>query len=269
MITEFGHFALILAFGVAIFQMVVPLIGAYKRWPGWMAAAEPAAGAQFALTALAFGALMWAFITSDFSLRLVVLNSHSMKPMLYKISGTWGNHEGSMLLWVLIVSLFGAMAAWFGGNLPQSLRARVLAVQAAIGVAFYAFILFTSNPFLRLATPPFDGQDLNPLLQDPGLAFHPPFLYLGYVGLSMTFSFAVAALIEGRIDAAWGRWVRPWTLAAWIFLTIGIALGSWWAYYELGWGGFWFWDPVENASFMPWLLAAALLHSAVVVEKRE
>jgi cytochrome c-type biogenesis protein CcmF len=269
MITELGHFALILAFGVAIFQTVVPLIGAYKRWPGWMAAAEPAAGAQFALTALAFGTLMWAFITSDFSLRLVVLNSHSMKPMLYKISGTWGNHEGSMLLWVLIVSLFGAMAAWFGGNLPQSLRARVLAVQAAIGVAFYAFILFTSNPFLRLATPPFDGQDLNPLLQDPGLAFHPPFLYLGYVGLSMTFSFAVAALIEGRIDAAWGRWVRPWTLAAWIFLTIGIALGSWWAYYELGWGGFWFWDPVENASFMPWLLAAALLHSAVVVEKRE
>ena len=269
MITELGHFALILAFGVAIVQMVVPLIGAHKRWPGWMAVAEPAAGAQFALTLLAFGALMWAFVTSDFSLRLVVLNSHSMKPLLYKISGTWGNHEGSMLLWVLIVSLFGAMAAWFGGNLPPTLRARVLSVQAAIGVAFFAFILFTSNPFLRLATPPFDGQDLNPLLQDPGLAFHPPFLYLGYVGLSMTFSFAVAALIEGRIDAAWGRWVRPWTLAAWVFLTIGIALGSWWAYYELGWGGFWFWDPVENASFMPWLLAAALLHSAIVVEKRE
>ena len=268
MITELGHFALILAFGVAIVQMVVPLIGAHKRWPGWMAVAEPAAGAQFALTLLAFGALMWAFVTSDFSLRLVVLNSHSMKPLLYKISGTWGNHEGSMLLWVLIVSLFGAMAAWFGGNLPPTLRARVLSVQAAIGVAFFAFILFTSNPFLRLATPPFDGQDLNPLLQDPGLAFHPPFLYLGYVGLSMTFSFAVAALIEGRIDAAWGRWVRPWTLAAWVFLTIGIALGSWWAYYELGWGGFWFWDPVENASFMPWLLAAALLHSAIVVEKR-
>lgn len=269
MITELGHFALILAFGVAIIQAVVPLIGAHKRWPGWMAVAEPAAGAQFILTAFAFVALMWAFITSDFSLRLVVLNSHSMKPMLYKISGTWGNHEGSMLLWVLIVALFGAVAAWFGGNLPQTLRARVLAVQAAIGVAFFAFILFTSNPFLRLATPPFDGQDLNPLLQDPGLAFHPPFLYLGYVGLSMTFSFAVAALIEGRVDAAWGRWVRPWTLAAWIFLTIGIALGSWWAYYELGWGGFWFWDPVENASFMPWLLAAALLHSAIVVEKRE
>ncbi|MCX7559494.1 heme lyase CcmF/NrfE family subunit [Sulfitobacter sp. F26204] len=269
MITELGHFALILAFAVAIVQMVVPLIGAHKRWSGWMAVAEPAAGAQFALTALAFGALMWGFVTSDFSLRLVWLNSHSAKPMLYKISGTWGNHEGSMLLWVLILTLFGAMAAWFGGNLPPTLRARVLAVQSAIAVAFFAFILFTSNPFLRLETPPFDGQDLNPLLQDPGLAFHPPFLYLGYVGLSMAFSFAVAALIEGRVDAAWGRWVRPWTLAAWIFLTIGIALGSWWAYYELGWGGFWFWDPVENASFMPWLLAAALLHSAIVVEKRE
>lgn len=269
MITELGHFALILAFGVAVVQAVVPMIGAHRRLPGWMAVAEPAAGAQFALTALAFGALMWAFVTSDFSLRLVVANSHSAKPMLYKISGTWGNHEGSMLLWLLIVSLFGAMVAWFGGGLPPTLRARVLSVQAAIAVAFFAFILFTSNPFLRLATPPFDGRDLNPLLQDPGLAFHPPFLYLGYVGLSMTFSFAVAALIEGRIDAAWGRWVRPWTLAAWIFLTIGIALGSWWAYYELGWGGFWFWDPVENASFMPWLLATALLHSAIVVEKRE
>ncbi|WP_436399455.1 heme lyase CcmF/NrfE family subunit [Roseobacter sp. S98] len=269
MITEFGHFALLLAFLVAIVQTVVPLVGAHKRWPSWMAVAEPAANIQFLLTAFAFAALMWAFITSDFSLRLVVLNSHSAKPMLYKISGTWGNHEGSMLLWVLIVTLFGAMAAWFGGNLPPTLRARVLAVQAAIGVAFFAFIIFTSNPFLRMAVPPFDGQDLNPLLQDPGLAFHPPFLYLGYVGLSMAFSFAVAALIEGRVDAAWGRWVRPWTLAAWVFLTIGIALGSWWAYYELGWGGFWFWDPVENASFMPWLLAAALLHSAIVVEKRE
>jgi cytochrome c-type biogenesis protein CcmF len=269
MITELGHFALILAFLVALFQAVVPMVGAYKRWPGWMAVAEPAASVQFLLTAFAFAALTHAFVTSDFSLRLVVLNSHSAKPMLYKISGVWGNHEGSMLLWVLIVSLFGATAAWFGGNLPPTLKARVLAVQSAIAVAFFAFILFTSNPFLRMAMPPFDGQDLNPLLQDPGLAFHPPFLYLGYVGLSMTFSFAVAALIEGRVDAAWGRWVRPWTLAAWIFLTIGIALGSWWAYYELGWGGFWFWDPVENASFMPWLLAGALLHSAVVVEKRE
>ena len=269
MITELGHFALILSFLVAIIQATVPMYGAWRRDARLMAVAEPAANAQFLLIAFAFAALMYAFIVSDFSLRLVVLNSHSAKPMLYKISGTWGNHEGSMLLWVLIVALFGATAAWFGNNLPPSLRARVLAVQGAIGVAFLAFILFTSNPFLRLVVPPFDGQDLNPLLQDPGLAFHPPFLYLGYVGLSMAFSFAVAALIEGRVDAAWGRWVRPWTLAAWVFLTIGIALGSWWAYYELGWGGFWFWDPVENASFMPWLLAGALLHSAIVVEKRE
>ena len=269
MLTELGHFALVLAFLVAILQATLPMYGAWRRDSRLMAMAEPAANAQFLLIAFSFAALMYAFIVSDFSLRLVVLNSHSAKPLLYKISGTWGNHEGSMLLWVLIVALFGATAAWFGGNLPPSLRARVLAVQGAIGVAFLAFILFTSNPFLRLAVPPFDGQDLNPLLQDPGLAFHPPFLYLGYVGLSMAFSFAVAALIEGRVDAAWGRWVRPWTLAAWVFLTIGIALGSWWAYYELGWGGFWFWDPVENASFMPWLLAAALVHSAIVVEKRE
>lgn len=269
MITELGHFTLILAFLIAIVQMVVPMIGAAKRWPGWMAVAEPAANAQFLMTAFAFGALMHGFVTSDFSLKLVVDNSHSAKPMLYKIAGTWGNHEGSMLLWVLIVTLFGACAAWFGAALPPTLKARVLSVQAAIAVAFFAFILFTSNPFLRMAVPPFDGRDLNPLLQDPGLAFHPPFLYLGYVGFSMAYSFAVAALIEGRVDAAWGRWVRPWTLAAWLFLTIGIGLGSWWAYYELGWGGFWFWDPVENASFMPWLLAAALLHSAIVVEKRE
>ncbi|CUH76854.1 heme lyase CcmF/NrfE family subunit [Tropicibacter naphthalenivorans] len=269
MITELGHFALILAFLVSLVQMVVPLIGAHKRWPGWMAVAEPAASLQFFLVGASFAALTYAFVVSDFSLRLVYLNSHSAKPMLYKISGVWGNHEGSMLLWVLILALFGAMAAWFGGNLPPTLKARVLAIQASVGAAFFAFILFTSNPFLRMSVPPFDGQDLNPLLQDPGLAFHPPFLYLGYVGLSICFSFAVAALIEGRVDAAWARWVRPWTLAAWMFLTIGIALGSWWAYYELGWGGFWFWDPVENASFMPWLFAAALLHSAIVVEKRE
>ncbi|TDX30126.1 heme lyase CcmF/NrfE family subunit [Rhodovulum visakhapatnamense] len=269
MVIELGHFALALAFAIALVQAIVPLIGAHKGWSGWMAMAEPAAMAQFLLTAFSFGVLTYAFVVSDFSLRVVVENSHTLKPMLYKVSGVWGNHEGSMLLWVLIVSLFGALAAWFGGGLPPTLKARVLAVQAAIGAAFYAFILFTSNPFDRLAEAPFDGQDLNPLLQDPGLAFHPPFLYLGYVGLSICFSFAVAALIEGRVDAAWGRWVRPWTLAAWICLTVGIALGSWWAYYELGWGGFWFWDPVENASFMPWLIAAALLHSAIVVEKRE
>ncbi len=269
MIVELGHFALILAFVVAIVQTVVPMVGATKGWRGWMDVAEPAASAQFLLTAAAFAALTYAFVTSDFSLQLVVANSHTDKPLLYKISGVWGNHEGSMLLWVLILTLFGACASWFGGGLPPGLRARVLSIQAAIAVAFFAFILFTSNPFLRLEVPPMNGQDLNPLLQDPGLAFHPPFLYLGYVGLSMSFSFAVAALIEGRVDAAWARWVRPWTLAAWLFLTIGIALGSWWAYYELGWGGFWFWDPVENASFMPWLIAAALLHSAIVVEKRE
>lgn len=269
MITELGHFALILGFATAIVQMVVPMVGAHKGWRGWMAIADPAATTQLILVGFSFAALTWAFVTSDFSLRLVAANSHSLKPMLYKIAGVWGNHEGSMLLWLLILSIFGAAVALFGGNLPAPLKARVLAVQASIGVAFYGFILFTSNPFLRLAVPPMDGQGMNPLLQDPGLAFHPPFLYLGYVGLSMSFSFAVAALIEGRVDAAWARWVRPWTLAAWIFLTIGIAMGSWWAYYELGWGGFWFWDPVENASFMPWLIATALLHSAVVVEKRE
>ncbi|MCX7299500.1 MAG: heme lyase CcmF/NrfE family subunit [Rhodobacterales bacterium] len=269
MIIELGHFALILAFGIALLQMVVPLVGAHKGWRGWMQFAEPAATSQFILVGFAFLALTWAFVTSDFSVQLVYLNSNSLKPMIYKISGVWGNHEGSLLLWVLILTLYGACAAWFGGNLPETLRARVLAVQAAVLVAFYMFILFTSNPFLRLDVAPFDGRDLNPLLQDPGLAFHPPFLYLGYVGLSMAYSFAVAALIEGRVDAAWGRWVRPWTLTAWMFLTVGIALGSWWAYYELGWGGFWFWDPVENASFMPWLIAAALLHCSIVVEKRE
>ena len=269
MVNEIGHFSLLLAFCVALIQATIPLYGAHKGRIDLMAIAESAANLQFALLLAAFSALTHAFVTSDFSVKLVVLNSHSLKPMLYKITGVWGNHEGSMLLWVLILSLFGASASWFGANLPVILKTRVLSVQGAIGVAFLAFIIFTSNPFERVQIPPFDGQDLNPLLQDPGLAFHPPFLYLGYVGLSMAFSFAVAALIEGKIDAAWGRWVRPWTLAAWIFLTIGIALGSWWAYYELGWGGFWFWDPVENASFMPWLLAAALLHSAIVVEKRE
>ncbi len=269
MIAELGHFALVLAFGVAILQTVLPLYGAWAGDRRLMALADPAATVQFLLIAAAFGALTHAFVTSDFSLSLVVANSHTDKPMLYKIAGVWGNHEGSLLLWVLALSGFGASAVWFGGNLPPTLKARVLAVQGMIGVAFLAFLLFTSNPFLRLAQPPMNGHDLNPLLQDPGLAFHPPFLYLGYVGLSMSFSFAVAALMEGRIDAAWARWVRPWTLAAWIFLTIGITLGSWWAYYELGWGGFWFWDPVENASFMPWLIAGALLHSAIVVEKRE
>ena len=207
--------------------------------------------------------------SSDFSVLNVAENSHTDKPLLYKITGVWGNHEGSMLLWVFILALFGAAVAVFGGNLPPALRARVLAVQGMIGVGFLLFILFTSNPFLRLDPAPADGNGLNPILQDPGLAFHPPLLYLGYVGFSIAFSFAIAALIEGRVDAAWARWVRPWTLAAWCALTIGIAMGSWWAYYTLGWGGWWFWDPVENASFMPWLVGTALLHSAIVVEKRD
>ncbi|WP_438956142.1 heme lyase CcmF/NrfE family subunit [Cognatiyoonia sp.] len=269
MLIELAHFSLVLAFGIGVVQMIVPLVGAQKNWRNWMALAEPAATAQVVLVGFSFLALTWAFVTSDFSVRLVFANSHTDKPLIYKISGVWGNHEGSLLLWVLILVIFGACAAWFGDGLSERLRARVLAVQSSVAVAFYAFILFTSNPFERLALAPLNGRDLNPLLQDPGLAFHPPFLYLGYVGLSMTYSFAVAALIEGKVDAAWGRWMRPWTLAAWMFLTVGIALGSWWAYYELGWGGFWFWDPVENASFMPWLIAAALLHSAIVVEKRE
>jgi cytochrome c-type biogenesis protein CcmF len=269
MIIELGHFALILALMVALVQSTLPLWGAQRGDPRLMALAAPAALIQVMLVAVSFGVLTWAFVVSDFSLAVVVANSHTDKPMLYKVSGVWGNHEGSLLLWVLILAVYGAAVALFGGNLPDRLRARVLAVQGMIGVAFLLFMLLTSNPFWRLISPPLNGEDLNPLLQDPGLAFHPPFLYLGYVGLSMAFSFAVAALIEGRVDAAWARWVRPWTLVSWIFLTIGIALGSWWAYYELGWGGFWFWDPVENASFMPWLLAAALLHSAIVVEKRE
>ena len=268
MTAELGHYALIVAFAISIAQAVVPLIGAQRGWIDWMRFGTPAAIAQFTLVGFAFAMLTVAFVTSDFSVRLVAANSHSAKPMLYKVTGVWANHEGSMLLWIAILTLFGATVAVWGGNLPPSLKARVLAVQSMIGAAFLAFILFTSNPFLRLVQPPADGNGLNPLLQDPGLAFHPPFLYLGYVGLSMAFSFAVAALIEGKVDAAWARWVRPWTLAAWVFLTIGIGLGSWWAYYELGWGGWWFWDPVENASFMPWLMATALLHSAIVVEKR-
>jgi cytochrome c-type biogenesis protein CcmF len=268
MIIELGHFALILALGVAIAQATLPAWGARQRDGRLMAVAEPAALAQLALIALAFLALIHAYVTSDFSVETVWANSHSTKPLIYKISGVWGNHEGSMLLWVLILAVFGAAVATFGGNLPTTLRANVLSVQAGIAVAFLAFIVLASNPFTRIP-PQAEGRGLNPILQDPALAFHPPFLYAGYVGLSISFSFAVAALIEGRTDAAWARWVRPWTLAAWVCLTLGIAMGSWWAYYELGWGGWWFWDPVENASFMPWLAATALLHSALVMEKRE
>ena len=269
MIAELGHFALVLALMVALVQSIVPMVGAARGDARLMAVAGPAAAAQLALILVAFGALTYAYVVSDFSVYNVVSNSHSLKPMLYKISGVWGNHEGSLLLWVLILTLYGAMVAMFGRNLPPALKARVLAVQAIVAVGFIAFLLLTSNPFERIFPAPADGNDLNPLLQDPGLAFHPPMLYAGYVGLSTAFSFAVAALIEGKVDAAWARWVRPWTLVAWAFLTAGIVLGSWWAYYELGWGGFWFWDPVENASFMPWLIATALLHSAIVVEKRD
>lgn len=269
MITEAGHFALALALFVAAAQAGLGLWGAARSDVRIMAAANGAGIALVLLVGLAFAALTHAYVISDFSLVNVAQNSHSAKPMLYKISGVWGNHEGSLLLWVTILAVFGAAVVVSGRNLPPELKARVVGVQGLVASAFLAFILFTSNPFTRLARPPFDGNGLNPLLQDPGLAFHPPFLYLGYVGFSVAFSFAIAALIEGRVDAAWARWVRPWTLAAWVFLTLGIALGSWWAYYELGWGGWWYWDPVENASFMPWLAGTALLHSAIVVEKRD
>ena len=269
MLVELGHYALVLALPVALIQATLPLLGAARGDGGWMAVAAQAALAQLGLIGLAFAALVYAHVVSDFSVLNVAANSHSTKPLLYKISGVWGNHEGSMLLWVTILALYGAAVALFGGSLPPALKARVLAVQGMIGLGFLAFILATSDPFLRLDPAPADGNDLNPLLQDPGLALHPPFLYLGYVGFSMAFSFAVAALIEGRVDAAWARWVRPWTLAAWSALTAGIALGAWWAYYTLGWGGWWFWDPVENASLMPWLAGTALLHAASVVERRD
>ena len=269
MIVEFGHFALVLALVVAFVQAVLPLWGAQANDARLMSLARPAALAQLLCILIAFGALMQAYIVCDFSVAAVAHNSNSQQPLIYRMAVLWGNHEGSLLLWVTILAIYGAAVAAFGDNLPPRLQARVLAVQAAIALGFLAFMLFTSNPFLRLDPAPPEGAELNPILQDPGLAFHPPTLYLGYVGLSMAFSFAVAALIEGRVDAAWARWVRPWTLAAWTCLTAGIGGGSWWAYHTLGWGGWWFWDPVENASFMPWLVATALLHSAIVVEKRD
>ncbi len=268
MIPELGHYALVLALALGLIQSVAPVIGAATRDQALMRLASTTAVAQFGFVALSFAALAACYVTSDFSVATVFENSNSQMPLVYKISSVWGNHEGSMLLWVLILSVFGAGVALFGNNLPVSLKAHVLAVQSWIAAAFYLFILLTSNPFLRLPQAPFEGRDLNPILQDPGLAVHPPLLYLGYVGFSIAFSFAIAALLEGRIDAAWARWVRPWTLAAWMCLTLGIAGGSYWAYYTLGWGGFWFWDPVENASLMPWLAGTALLHSAVVMEKR-
>jgi cytochrome c-type biogenesis protein CcmF len=267
-IPEIGHYALVLAFALALIQSSVPVFGARRNDAALMGVAEPTALAQFVFVALSFAALVTSYVTSDFSVATTFQNSHSAMPLIYKFTSAWGNHEGSMLLWVLILAAFGALVALFGNNLPVTLKANVLGVQSWIAAAFFLFILLTSNPFARLPDAPLEGRDLNPLLQDLGLAIHPPLLYLGYVGFSISFSFAVAALIEGRIDAAWARWVRPWTLLAWMLLTIGIAMGSYWAYYELGWGGWWFWDPVENASFMPWLAGTALLHSALVMEKR-
>jgi cytochrome c-type biogenesis protein CcmF len=269
MLVEIGHFALVLALLVALAQGTVPLVGASVRSGPLMDLGRSAALLQFGLVAVAFAIFMHAHIVSDFSVRNVFENSNTAKPMLYKVTGVWGSHEGSMMLWVLMLTLFGGLVAALGRSLPATLRARTLAIQGLLGFGTLAFIIGTSNPFDRLFPVPVDGRDLNPLLQDPGLAFHPPFLYFGYVGFSITYSFAIAALIEGRVGAAWARWVRPWALTAWCGLTVGIAMGSWWAYYVLGWGGWWYWDPVENASFMPWLLGTALLHSAAVVEKRE
>ena len=269
MIPELGHFALVLALAIALVQSTVPLYGARTGDTVLMGVAAPTALAQFGFVALSFAALVACYVTSDFSVATVFENSHSSMPLIYKFTSVWGNHEGSMLLWVLILTVFGALVAAFGNNIPATLKATVLSVQSWVAAAFYLFILVTSNPFVRLPDAPFEGRDLNPILQDLGLAIHPPLLYLGYVGFSISFSFALAALIEGRIDAAWARWVRPWTLMAWICLTLGIAMGSFWAYYTLGWGGWWYWDPVENASFMPWLAGTALLHSALVMEKRD
>jgi cytochrome c-type biogenesis protein CcmF len=269
MIAELGHFALMIALAFALLGAVVPHVGIARSNARLVAVADNAAIGQFVMVLVAYAALTYSFIISDFSVMGVASNSHTAKPLLYKISGVWGNHEGSLLLWVLMLTLFACAVSLRGKYLPARFRARVLAVQSLLVVGFLLFILLTSNPFLRLDPAPVEGNGLNPLLQDPGLAFHPPMLYLGYVGLSVAFSFAVAALIEGEVTPLWARWVRPWTLAAWVCLTGGLALGSWWAYYELGWGGWWFWDPVENAAFMPWLAATALLHSAIVVEKRD
>jgi cytochrome c-type biogenesis protein CcmF len=267
MAIELGHFALILAFAIAAASALTGL-WAWNKSDRIGLVLRQGAVLQFLLVAAAFAALIQAFVSSDFSLAIAWQHSHSAQPLLFKITSVWGNHEGSMVLWVLILVAMGAAVAMFGANLPDQLRSLVLSVQSLLTAAFTGFSLFTSNPFARLSPAPFEGQELNPILQDIGLAVHPPMLYAGYVGFSVCFSFAMAALISGRIDAAWARWVRPWTLVSWIFLTLGIALGSYWAYYELGWGGWWFWDPVENASFMPWLAGTALLHSALVMEKR-
>ena len=268
MTAELGAFALTLALALSIAQALLSAAGGRRRAPALTAAGEGAAFAAFLACAFAFACLIKAFVTSDFSVANVAANSHTAKPMLYKVAGAWGSHEGSMLLWCLVMTAYGAAVAAFGRHLPLRLKAYALATQGVLGVLFLSYTVYASNPLARLAEAPVEGRSLNPLLQDPALAFHPPFLYCGYVGFSVVFSFAIAALIEGKVETVWARWVRPWTLAAWSMLTIGITLGAFWAYYELGWGGWWFWDPVENASFMPWLIGAALLHSAVVTEKR-
>lgn len=268
MVPELGHFALLLSLAVALVQSTVPLWGAATLDRRLMRVAPAAALTQFILVGAAYAALTYAYLGSDFSVANVLENSHTQKPLLFKLSGVWGNHEGSMLLWALILALFGALVCVAGKEIPERLRVTALAVQAWISCAFLTFIIATSNPFLRVAQPPAEGSDLNPALQDIGLAIHPPLLYLGYVGFSIVFSFAIAALLSARVDTQWARVVRPWILTAWSFLTLGIAMGSYWAYYTLGWGGFWFWDPVENASLMPWLAGTALMHSAVVMERR-
>ncbi|HYN78634.1 MAG TPA: heme lyase CcmF/NrfE family subunit [Lamprocystis sp. (in: g-proteobacteria)] len=268
MIPELGHFALILALGLAITQAVVPLWGSFNGRPAWMEMARSLAWGQLTFLTLAFLCLVQSFLTDDFSVVYVATNSNSLLPDPYKVSAVWGAHEGSLLLWALLLAGWGAAVASFSRNLPLPMIARVISVQAMIAIGFLLFMLLTSNPFDRIFPMPLEGRSLNPLLQDPGLVIHPPMLYMGYVGFSVAFAFAIAALIGGQLDAAWARWSRPWTTVAWIFLTIGITLGSWWAYYELGWGGWWFWDPVENASFMPWLVGTALIHSLAVTEKR-
>ncbi len=268
MIPELGHFALILSFCVALVQGILPLIGAHRRRPGWIAVARPAALAQAVLMAVAFGCLTTAFVQNDFSVVYVAQHSNSLLPLPYRVAAVWGGHEGSLLLWVVMLVMWTLAVSLFSRQLPEAMVARVLGVLALVTAGFLLFILLTSNPFDRLLPAAEEGRDLNPLLQDPGLIIHPPMLYMGYVGFSVAYAFAVTALLSGQLDAAWARWSRPWTTAAWIFLTLGIALGSWWAYYELGWGGWWFWDPVENASFMPWLVGTALVHSLAVTEKR-
>ncbi len=268
MIPELGQFALAFALCLALVQCVLPIAGAARSNATWMAVARPAAQGQFVFVAIAFGCLAWSFANNDFSVLNVATNSNSHLPLHYRIAATWGSHEGSMLLWVLVLTIWTVAVTVFSRHLPEDVVARVLGVMGFVSVGFLAFMLFTSNPFDRLLPPAPDGRDLNPLLQDPGMVFHPPLLYMGYVGFSVAFAFAIAALLAGRLDATWARWSRPWTTIAWVFLTLGITLGSFWAYYELGWGGWWFWDPVENASFMPWLVGTALIHSLAVTEKR-